>query len=132
MLDSPMLRSRTTDEALWELLAATERIIERCPRRSGSSADAREMQILACEPRLHGHAGKLGGNRFKDTEHARDRHELCVKFLEEHPGRRLAARAGPCAAAQGSINMETAVRHDLRPGADAGIDDEVTVARIDP
>src|SRR5258708_17802754 len=102
-----------------------------CPRRDGSCADGREMQILACEPGLHRHAGQLGGNRFKDTEHARDRHEFRVKLLTEHSRCGIAARTGHCAATQRTINMEATVRHDLRTGGDAGIDDEIAIARID-
>src|SRR5271170_6999358 len=110
MLESPMLRSRAADEALGASCSNRMTVIERRPPRSGSTADTREMQILACQPRLHGQAGKLGGNRFKDTEHARDRHELRVKFLAEHPRRGLTVRAGHCAAAQRPVHMETAVR----------------------
>src|SRR6202041_476314 len=89
------------------------------------------MKILAGEPRLHGFAGKLGGNRFEDAEHAGDRHQLGVKLLAEYPRGQLAARPGQRASAERAIDMEAAVRHDLRPGTDPGGDDEIAISRVD-
>ena len=43
------------------------------------------MQILAGQPGLHGFAGKFGRNRLEDAKHARDRYQLSIKFLAEHP-----------------------------------------------
>src|ERR1700731_2892012 len=49
-----------------------------------SGTDAREMQLFAREPGLHGFAGQLGGNRLEHTKHPGDRNEFGMKFLAEH------------------------------------------------
>src|SRR5580698_11270032 len=88
------------------------------------------MQILAGQPGLHGFAGKFGRNRLEDAKHARDRYQLSIKLLAEHPRGQVPARPGHRASAERAVNMEAAVRHDLRPGTDPGRDDEIAIARV--
>src|SRR6267378_7614845 len=95
-----------------------------------SGADAGEMQLLACEPCLYGLARKLGGNRLENAKYARDRDELGMKFLAEHARGELTACPRHCAPTKRAVDMEAAVRHDLRAGTDSGRDDEIAVARI--
>src|SRR5881394_2231039 len=94
-------------------------------------ADASEVKILAFESRLHRLACELGGNRLEHTEHARDGHELGIELLAKNARRLLAARAGKGATAQCAVDVDAAVGHDFRAGADDVQDDEIAIARID-
>src|ERR1700719_2658078 len=75
-------------------------------RSSVSRTDAREMQLLARQPGLHGVAGELRGNRLENAKNSGDRNECGMKFLADHPRGELTARAGHRASAQRTVNME--------------------------